>query len=251
MLRKAVISVLVIAAMAGAVVLVTHLAAATPEKTVGRFLKAIEERDEAALRETLSSDPGEVALLLQTLSPESPAMVKVFLRDGLSDRQVANLVGYLEEAPEVEGIIFAPNRRSGFAGYRTSIQPPGLDVTLDDPRNYRTFAARLASRPEVRVNPDTRKQELAIPVGGAVYAYISRALPGVRFTDMKFKTTVLGDRATVVVLDGTILKVNEEGERVPVDEKELTGFSMFPVGYTLRKVEGRWLITSFPDVQVQ
>lgn len=251
MFRKALLTVLVIAALAGVIALVAVLTASPPEKTVERFFSSIEKRDEAALRETLSTDAGEVALLLQTLSPDSPAMVKVFLRDGLSDRQVENLVEYLRQMPEVKGIIYAPNRRAGYTGLTTSTQPPGLDVTIDDPRNYRTFAARLAARPEVRINPETRKQDIVIPVGDAVYKYMSRALPGVKFTDMKYKTTVLGDRATVVVLDGKILKLDEKGNRVPVDATELRNLGIFPVGFTLRNVDGRWVITSFPEVQVQ
>lgn len=251
MFRKVLLAVLVLAALAGLIWLVVALTASPPQKTVGRFFKAIEKRVEAALAEELSTDPGEVALLAQTLNPDAPAMVKVFLKDGVTDAQLQSLIEFVRALPEVTGIIYAPNRRAGFTGLDASTQPPGLDVTISDPKNYRTLAARLASRPEIRINPATKKQDIVYPVAEVVHAYMSRALPGVRFADMKFKTTTLGDRATVIVLDGKILKLDEKGERVPVDISEFEGLGMFPVGFTLRNVDGRWVITSFPKVDVQ
>lgn len=251
MLRKVLLAVLALAVLAGLIALIVVLTANPPEKTVGRFFKAIEKRDEAAIAETLSTDPGEVALLAQTLSPGAPAMVKVFLKDGITDKDLESLIESVRAMPEVTGIIYAPNSRAGFRGVAGSSQPPGLDVTIKDPQSFRAFATMLASRPEIRIDPATKRQDIVFPVGEAVHAYMEKVLPGVRFSDLKYKTTILGDRATVVIMDGKILKLNEEGERVPVDTREFEGFGIFPIGYTLKNKDGRWVITSFPNVQVQ
>lgn len=251
MLRKGLLAVLALAVLAGLIALIVVLTANPPEKTVGRFFKAIEKRDEAALAETLSTDPGEVALLAQTLSPRAPAMVKVFLKDGITDKDLESLIESVRAMPEVTGIIYAPNSRVGFKGIAGSDQPPGLDVTINDPQNFRAVATRLASRPEIRIDPATKKQDIVFPVGEAVHAFMRRVLPGIRFSDLKYKTTTQSDSATVVILEGNILKLNEKGERVPVDAKEFEGLGVFPIGYTLKNVDGRWVITSFPNVQVQ
>ena len=251
MLRKVLISVIAVAVVAGFIVLIVLLAANPPQKTVGNFLKAIEKGDQAAMTETLSPDAADISLIVQTLAPGSTPHIRVILKDGLSAAQLEELQKAVGSMPEVAVIEYVPNKAASPKGITANSAPPELDITLKSASYYTSLAGRLSRRPEILVDPDTSRQEIIFPVSGAVRDYLSKAFKGARFTDLKYKVTSKDDLATVIILDGKILKLDKNGKMVPVTSSEFATMRMFPIGYTLKKRDGRWYITSFPNVQAQ
>jgi hypothetical protein len=249
MLRKILIAVAALVVIAGLVVLVLVVSYNPPRDTVRRFLTSVEKRSGNMLTDTLSSDPEDVALIVQTLSPDAPAKVRLFLKDSVTDAQLQNLEKAIKAMPEVASVTYVPSRQAAPGGLKNS-EPAKLDLTLTGPQYFNSFSLRIAKTPEISSDPATSRLRMEYPVSDAVRAYLSRVPAGLKFTDLKYKSTVISDRASVIITDGKILKLNDQGKMVPVSLSEFTALHMFPIGYTLKKKNGKWYITSFPNVQM-
>lgn len=232
--------------MAAFVFFALKLGRGTPEKTVDGFFRAIEADDAGLLLETLSGDDRYAGQIAESLDPSGDTRVEITLVDDISPEQVEELESFLEGQAYTDGVTYVPAREDVRGDLVVETSPPVMMVGLGEPAGYTRLEADLKKSPFVAENPGTGEKLMDFPMEEIARAFLARVMEGVTFRDMEYASASSGDSALVRVADGTVAKVDEGGEVVPLSSEEFGRLSMFPTGFLLEKQDGRWRIVGFP-----
>ncbi|MBU4441406.1 MAG: hypothetical protein KJ602_02985 [Actinobacteria bacterium] len=242
------VALLSLAVAAVLVFLLASLGRSTPEKTVGRFFDAIEKGDAAMLADTLSPDPKHAGAIAVGLAPGDRVDVRVLLTGDITTGEENTLKEGISGVPGVEQVTYYPAAIELRSDLSSRTVPAELVVLLDNPLGFTALREKLKDSPKVREDPGTVDKDIRLGMERAINSFLSRVVPGVRFSDMEYVTVTRGDEGVVSVRDGVITRVGEHGETVAIEADELDELAMVPIGFGLARENGQWHITSFPGI---
>jgi len=237
-----------LAVVAGLVFLLVSLGRGTPEKAVEEFYKAIERGDAVMLAGTLSPDPKHAGLIAVGLAPGDHVDVSVLLTGDITVGEEKTLKEDISGVPGVAQVTYYPAAMELRSDLSSVTVPAELVVLLDNPLGYAALREKLKDSPKVREDPGTGDKDIRFGMERVINSFLSRVVPGVRFSDMEFVAVTRGDEAVVSMRDGVITRVGENGETVAIEADELDDLAMIPIGFGLAKENGQWHIMSFPGI---